>query len=86
VRHVQRAGGHAWEVWPLEKTLRTADSVFEQPVLTPLAARYAQTPAPLDLDALFHSLGVDRTESDITLSDSAPLAWVRRAIVSPTRR
>jgi hypothetical protein len=83
---VQRAGGQAWEVWPLEKTLRTADSVLSQPVLAPLAARYAETPAPLDLEALFHSLGVGRSGTDVTFSDSAPLAWVRRAIVTPVPR
>ncbi|HWA73360.1 MAG TPA: hypothetical protein VG937_13535 [Polyangiaceae bacterium] len=86
VRRVLRAGGRAWEVWPLEKTLRTADGVFENPVLAPLAARYAETPAPLDLDALLRSLGVERSASGVTLSDSAPLAWVRRAILTPTLR
>jgi hypothetical protein len=80
VRRVFQEGGQAWEVWPLQKTLRTADSVFPEPLLQSLSARYANTPAPFDLEALFRSLGVERKASGIELSDAAPLAWVRRAI------
>jgi hypothetical protein len=80
VRRVLSSGGHAWEVWPLDKTLRTADSAFQQPLLGPLAARYANAPAPFDLEALFRALGVERKAGGVVLSDAAPLAWVRRAI------
>jgi hypothetical protein len=80
VRRVFSLGGHAWDVWSLDKTLRTADGAFAPPLLAPLAARYAGTPAPFDLEALFRSLGVERKASGVTLDDAAPLAWVRHAI------
>lgn len=82
VRRVLRTGGHAWEVWTLDKTLETADAAFGAPLLAPLAARYANVPAPFDLDALFRSLGVERRADGVVLSDNAPLAWVRSAIMS----
>ncbi|MFZ5890817.1 MAG: hypothetical protein ACOY0T_07165 [Myxococcota bacterium] len=87
VRNVLRAGGNASEVWRLQKTLELADRVFERPVLVPLWKRYAARPAALELDAIFQELGVVRAASGITLSDTAPLAWVRRAIfeASPAR-
>jgi hypothetical protein len=80
VRRVFASGGHAWDVWSLEKTLRTADGAFAQPLLAPLSARYAKGPAPFDLEAVFRALGVERRASGVVLSDSAPLAWVRHAI------
>ncbi len=80
IRRVFAAGGRSWDVWPLSKTLATADASYEAPLLTPLAQRYADTPHALDLEALFTSLGVERRASGFTLSDAAPRSWVRRAI------
>lgn len=81
LRRVRAAGGHASEVWSLDETLKTADAAFGAPVLERLAARYAERPAPLDLDAVFQSLGVVLDGREVRLADDAPLAWVRRAIV-----
>lgn len=86
IRKVFAAGGRSWEVWPLSKTLRTADESYREPLLLPLAERYADAPAALDLDALFTSLGVERRASGFTLTDDAPLAWVRRAITAGAAR
>jgi hypothetical protein len=80
VRNVLRAGGNASDVWALERTLRLADEVYPQPVLVPLWQRYGQKGAPLELAAVFEALGVVRAASGVTLSDTAPLAWVRHAI------
>jgi hypothetical protein len=85
IRGVFAAGGHSWDVWSLADTLRRADASYASPLLAPLAARYANQPAPLDLDALFTSLGIERKASGITLSDAAPRAWVRQAIMSGAR-
>lgn len=84
LRKVRLAGGNASEVWSLEKTLKIADSAFPQPILAPLFERYGRRPAALDLEALFDALGVSRAASGVRLSETAPRAWVRRAIFEPT--
>ncbi len=85
VRRVLAGGGHASEVWSLDETLRLADSAFPAPLLAPLRKRYANGPADLDLMALLRDLGVEIRQNRVTLSDRAPLAWVRRAIVAGKR-
>ena len=82
LRHVLRAGGQASEVWSLEKTLRLADEAFPEPVLLPLSARHARRATPIDLAGLFHDLGVQRVKNVVTLTDAAPLAQVRRALLA----
>ena len=83
VRAVFDAGGIAWDVWSLERTLAIADRRFGDPVLARLARRYADHPAPFDLDDVLQRLGVVRHEHGVELTDDAPLAAVRRAIVRP---
>jgi hypothetical protein len=83
VRAVFDAGGIAWDVWSLERTLSIADRNLGDPVLARLARRYAERPAPFDLDDVLRRLGVIRHENGIELRDDAPLAAVRRAIVRP---
>lgn len=81
LRHVLASDGNASEVWELSRMLATADSVFEHPVLVPLALRYAKRPGPLDLAQLFADLGVKQENHRIQLRDDAPLAWVRKTLV-----
>jgi predicted metalloprotease with PDZ domain len=81
LRRVHSAGGHASEVWPLRRTLETADLAFTRPVLEPLARRHAQQPSPVDLEAIFDELGVVMDGHAVRLDDEAPLAWVRRALL-----
>lgn len=81
LRRVRARGGHASEVWSLEETLSIADGAFETPLLRELTQRYAVRPTPLELDALFASLGVSLEGDAVTLREDAPLAWVRRAII-----
>lgn len=85
LRRVLRAGGRSTEVWSLEQTLKTADSVFATPILQPLRARYANKPAPFDLATLLRDLGVEQDGNDVKLNDGAPLAWVRHAIIAGHR-
>jgi hypothetical protein len=84
LRRVLAAGGAASDVWPLSKTLELADTAFPEPVLVPLWKRYGAKPAPLELEATFQALGVERAATGISLSERAPLAWVRRAIFEPS--
>jgi hypothetical protein len=82
VRAVLAAGGTASEVWALSDAIATAERAVGVPVLTELAARHAPRGSPVDLPALFSALGVSRKRGTITLDDRAPLAQIRRAMVS----
>jgi hypothetical protein len=49
-------------------------------VLSLLYEKMKGSPSPVDLNALWKGLGVDRKEGLIRFNDSAPLAAIRRAI------
>ena len=89
--YVFETGGTALDVWSLDKTLRIADARVGEPVLARLTARYAERPAPFDLERLLARLGVRRrgVGEDVDFDDQAPLAAVRktrRASVPPLCR
>jgi hypothetical protein len=72
------AGGSYAVAWPVQRVLDTADAAVGQNTLAELYARMKDAPAPVDLDGLWRELGVQGGQ----LVDSAPLAAVRRAILS----
>ncbi len=80
-RAVLGRGGTACEVWDLADTIDTVDQTLGGPILGELAKRYAYAAAPVDFDALWRDLGVELRSGKVTLSDSAPKAWVRKAIL-----
>jgi hypothetical protein len=82
LRAVLGAGGHASEVWPLDRTLELADAGCGVPALAPLARAHARSARGVDLDALWAALGVEASPEGVRLSPSAPLADVRRSIVT----
>lgn len=75
---VLAAGGHYGVEWSVERILTTADAAVGQTVLTDLYRRMKDSPEPVDLDGLWRRLGV----AGGALNDDAPLAKVRRAILS----
>ena len=75
---VLAAGGHYGVVWTMERILATADTAVGQTTLTELYQQMKDSAQPTDLDALWLSLGV----VDDGFDDTAPLASVRRAILS----
>lgn len=75
---VLAAGGNYSVVWSVDRILATADAAVGQTTLTDLYRRMKDSPEPAALDALWRDLGVVGN----TLNDSAPLAAVRRAILS----
>jgi hypothetical protein len=75
---VLAAGGSYAVPWSVDRILATADEAVGQTTLTDLYRRMKDSPAPTDLDGLWTELGV----SGDTLRDDAPLAAVRRAILS----
>jgi hypothetical protein len=81
LREVLARGGDATRVWDLRESIDVIDARLGAPILGELASRHAFSAAPLDLDALWRDLGVERSAAGVHLRDDAPRAWVRRAIV-----
>ena len=75
---VLAGGGNYSVLWSVDRILATADAATGQTTLTDLYRRMKDSPEPAALDALWRDLGVVGD----TLNDSAPLAAVRRAILS----
>ena len=78
LRGVLDAGGGYAVAWPVTRTLAVADAAVGQTVLTKLYERSKASVVPADLDGLWRRLGV----TPGVLRDDAPLAALRRAIVS----
>jgi hypothetical protein len=84
---VLAAGGSYAVQWPLDKVLAAADAAVGLPVLASQYAQMKDKPMQVDLPALWADLGVSLApgaapDKSAVLSDSAPLAGVRRAIMS----
>jgi hypothetical protein len=62
--------------------IAACDAASGSDVLARVVARYARAANAVDLDALWASLGLKLTDGRLTVDDAAPLAHVRRAIVS----
>ena len=75
---VLAANGNYGEQWSVRRILATADAAVGLTTLTDLYQRMKNSPEPAPLDALWRDLGVVGS----TLDDKAPLAAVRRAILS----
>lgn len=85
LRGVLEAGGSNATRWPLTQVLDAGDRATGVPVLRELYAAMSTSPHPVDLDALFASLGVTLANGHVTFDDQAPLADVRRAITRGSR-
>jgi hypothetical protein len=83
LRALRDAGGTACEVWTLAEVVGAVDHALGAPTLEPIVRDHAQRGSAFDLHALFQQLGVNRdAQGAVQLSDSAPLAAVRRAITA----
>ena len=76
------SGGLATD-WPIARALRTADAAVGTTTLEDLYAQMKDAPVAPDLVRLWQELGVTGDATGAVLSDSAPLAPVRRAIMRP---
>jgi hypothetical protein len=82
LRRALEMGADATHLWSLERYLRVIDDAAGVPVLQDLAAPGAC--AELDaLQDLLRALGVRPTTAGVDLADDAPLAPLRRALLSP---
>jgi hypothetical protein len=83
LRALREAGGNASEVWSLAEVVGTVDRALAAPILTALVRAHVRRGTPFDLPAFFAALGVNRNAQGVVrLSESAPLAAVRRAITA----
>ncbi|TMA93032.1 MAG: hypothetical protein E6J63_00285 [Deltaproteobacteria bacterium] len=84
LEHALRAlvanGGNIADRWPLRRALEVGDRATGTKVLEELYAKMASAPVDVDLDALFHRLGVEEQGRSVKFDDRAPLAPIRRAI------
>lgn len=83
LRAILKAGGTIESEWELTRALEIGDRATGVTVLSDVYRRMKAAPAPVDLDALWKELGVDRRGGGIQFVDNAPLASLRRAITQP---
>ena len=81
LRGIVKAGGSIEQDWPIEQALATADKAVGLKVLSDLYAEMRDKPAPVDLEAMWQRLGVERVPgAGVRFDDDAELAAIRRAI------
>jgi hypothetical protein len=81
VRAILRASGGLRSDWPIARVLRTGDAAVGTSTLEDLYAQMRDTPVTPDLPRLWHELGVDAEGTSVRLTQDAPLASVRLAIM-----
>jgi len=81
LRAVLRASGGLASDWPIERVLQTGDAAVGTHTLAAQYARMKDAPVTPDLMALWRQLGIEPDGASVRLSDTAPLADVRRAIM-----
>ena len=81
LRAILGASGGLASDWPIERVLRTGDAAVGTHTLEELYARMKDEPVAPELMALWRELGVLAAGSSVRLTDDAPLAPVRHAIM-----
>jgi hypothetical protein len=81
LRAVLRESGGLAAEWPIERVLHSGDAAVGTRTLEDLYAQMKDTPVAPDLMTLWRELGVLPQGDSVMLSDSAPLAEVRHAIM-----
>ncbi len=80
------AEGSMREQWTLTRALEIGDQATGVSVLMELYTRMKDTPAPVDLNDLWHQLGVAVRDGTVVFHDDAPFATVRDAITLSARK
>lgn len=84
LRAIARASGGLKAEWPIERVLATGDAAVGTTSLEDLYGRMKDSAYAPDLLALWRALGVTADGAAVRLTDAAPLADVRRAIMAGT--
>ncbi len=82
LRAVASASGGLAADWAIEHVLRTGDAAVGGTTLQDLYAQMKDTPVTPDLMGLWRELGIEPEGTAVRLSDTAPLAGIRRAIMA----
>ena len=83
LRGILAAGGNITKDWPLERALRVGDETTGTRVLENLYEDMKDKPVTVNLTSLWKELGIQRAQNgDITFTDDAPLASVRKSITA----
>lgn len=82
MRAVNRAGGGNGVEWTMEQLIAVGDGATGVHALADLYALMGGTPASIDLDGVFASLGVPTGAGDMRFNDAAPLNAIRKALMT----
>jgi hypothetical protein len=80
LRGILNAGGNVAQDWDLRHALQIGDQATGTHVLEELYERMRDKAMPVDLDALWKQLGVERRNGVAVFHEDAPWASVRRSI------
>jgi hypothetical protein len=85
LRAIVAAGGTIDKDWSLQTILKIGDEATGTDVLAEMYARWSREPVTVDLPDLWRQLGVVGGPAGVSLNRSAPLAEIRRSIMSVPR-
>jgi hypothetical protein len=82
LRAINRAGGTIDADWPLERAFEIGDKATGVKTLMELYEKMRSAPVMVDLPDLWKQLGIERRDRTVVFDDHAPLAAIRKRIVS----
>jgi hypothetical protein len=83
LRGILEAGGDITHGWELTEAFKIADRATETTVLSEQYAKWKDQPTQVDLDSMWKELGIAAEGKNVRVTEDAPLAGVRRAIMAP---
>ena len=81
LRAIAAAAGTIEHQWSIDKVIATGDRATGVPVLRELYDANKTQPVKVNLEALWHSLGIEKSTRNVRLLPDAPLDAVRQAII-----
>jgi hypothetical protein len=82
LRAIVAQGGTIEAGWPIERAFEIGDKAVGGTELMSLYEQMGGKASPVDLDGLWKEMGVERRGNTVVFHDDAPLAPLRRAILS----
>jgi hypothetical protein len=82
MRAINRAGGTIDADWPVERAFEIGDKATDGKTLMDLYEKMRSAPVMVDLPDLWKQLGVERRDRTVEFDDHAPLAAIRKSIIS----
>ncbi len=84
LRGVLTGGGDITEDWEIERALKLGDKATGTSVLQDLYKQMRDQHPPVDLNQLWQKLGLGLKDGNVTFTDKAPEAAIRKAITAPS--